>query len=80
MKELEIMRYEDMEPLKFRTENGNMVGTLTMTLHERGQGYKWIPTLALLDDKGRWLCSGWWKPNAWRQAEKDLLSMGYVKL
>lgn len=42
-----------------------------------GPGYRWKQVLALLDDNGRWLYSGYWRSNAYRQAIREVEGLGY---
>lgn len=53
--------------------------SLKFTLRE-GAGYRWVQCLALLDDKGKWMYSGYWKAYTKRRnktAEKECQKLGW---
>lgn len=71
--------------MKFISEYGD-IGTLQVTQTEkssftkRGLTYRWVSCLALLDENGKWLYCCYWRSNAWKKAEKELIEAGFKKI
>jgi len=60
-------------------------GELRETLVEKGCGhkkpaYRWCPVLAVLDDKGRWLYTEYWKRSQRRKAIEELKQAGFKEV
>jgi hypothetical protein len=64
---------------KFKSLRTGYIGTLRVTKRE-GSGYKWVDCLALIDDNGYWVVSDYWRSNAHKKAERDLLDWGYERI
>lgn len=58
------------------TRDDGMAGWIQHELGE-GPGHGWKQVLALVDDHGRWLYSGYWRSNAYRQAIREVEGLGY---
>jgi len=58
------------------------VGELVKTINEvyvKRNKYEWRYCLVLMDSDGKWLCLDTWRTNAFRKAERELISYGWKK-